>query len=73
LFGQFFLTWSGNISQRWLPKVLSHTMALRRVGMRISRRYASAQLLTDYLAHRVSYRQHLIGLAAAEMAAMWQQ
>ena len=40
--GDGFLTSLGNSSQRWLPKVLSHTMALRRVGKRISRRYASA-------------------------------
>ena len=40
--GDSFLTYSGNYSRRRPPKVLSHTMALWRVGKRISRRYASA-------------------------------
>ena len=37
--GDSFLTRLGNFSRRWLPKVLSHTVAVWCVSKRILRRY----------------------------------
>ena len=53
--GEGFLTCSGNFSRRWLPKVLSHTVAVWCVSKRISRRY--------YASHRQPYT----GLAAGSI------
>jgi hypothetical protein len=44
--GDSFLTSLGNFSRRWLPKVLSHTVAVWCVSKRISRRYYASHRQT---------------------------